>query len=151
VGFAIRWPCERFLNQHDGGVIALAEDGIAAIEAGVGNFSDEELRAVGVGPGVGVCEAAGAIEGDGGRSLILEFVAGVAGAIAFWISPLNHETGDHTVKDGAVIERDAVLLGVRDRAGPVFGAGSQADEILRLRSELFLETACNAGRRPWCE
>src|ERR1035441_7198143 len=37
-----------FLHQFDGGRIALAEDGIAAIEAGVGNLGDEELRAVGV-------------------------------------------------------------------------------------------------------
>ncbi len=33
------------------------------------------------------------------------------------------------MEDGAVIERDAVLLGVRDGVGPVFGALGQADEI----------------------
>ena len=33
------------------------------------------------------------------------------------------------MEDGAVVERDAVLLGVRDGIGPVFGALGQADEI----------------------
>jgi hypothetical protein len=34
------------------------------------------------------------------------------------------------VKDGAVIKWDTVLLGVRDGAGPVFGAIGKADEVL---------------------
>ena len=34
------------------------------------------------------------------------------------------------MEDGAVIERDAVLLGVGDGTGPVFGAVGEADEIL---------------------
>ena len=38
--------------------------------------------------------------------------------------------GNHAVEDGAVVERHAVLLGVRDGAGPVFGAVRQADEVL---------------------
>ena len=34
------------------------------------------------------------------------------------------------MKDGAVIERNTVLLVVRDGVGPVFGAVSKANEIL---------------------
>ena len=83
-----------------------------------------------VGSGVGVGETPGTIECDIGRSLILEFVAGIARPIAFGISALNHETGDHAVEDGAIIKRNAVLLGVRDGAGPVFCAAGEADEIL---------------------
>ena len=128
--FAVGGHASDLLDQFDGGVIALAEDGVLAIEAGIGNFSDEELRAVGVGSGVGVGETPGTIEGEHGRSLVLEFVAGIARAIAFGISALNHETGDHAVKDGAIIKWNAVLLGVRDGAGPVFCAAGEADEIL---------------------
>src|SRR4029077_4090167 len=112
--FAVSCHTSNFLDQFDGGIIALAEDGVLAIEAGIGNFSDEKLRAVGVGSGVGVGETPGPIESDGGRSLILEFVARIACAIAFGISALNHETGNHAVKDGAVIKWNAVLLGVGD-------------------------------------
>ena len=128
--FAVRGHASDYLDQFHCGVITLAEDGVFAIEAVVGNFSDEELRAVGVGSGIGVGETPGAIEGDSGRSLILEFVAGIARAIAFGISALNHETGDHAVKDGAIIKWNAVLLGVRNGAGPIFCAAREADEIL---------------------
>src|SRR5208337_1677412 len=129
-GFAVHGHARDFLDQFDRSIIALAEDGVFAIEARIGNFGDEELRSVGVGSGVGVGETPRAIELDRGRSLILEFVAGIARAIAGGISALNHETGDHAVKDGAVIKWDAVLLGVRDGAGPVFGAARKTDEIL---------------------
>jgi hypothetical protein len=65
--FAVGRHASDFLHQFDCRVIALAKNGIAAIEAGVGNFSDKELRAVGVRSGVGVGETAGAIEGDVGE------------------------------------------------------------------------------------
>src|SRR6266404_6760662 len=97
----------------------------------VGNvLSDEELRTVGVGSGVGVGEAPGAIESDGGRSLVLEFIAGIARACASGVATLNHEFGYDAVKDSAVIKWNAVLLSVRDGAGPVFCAAGEADEIL---------------------
>src|SRR5208283_4873813 len=115
------------LYQFDGGVIALAEDGVAAIEAGVGNFGDKKLTSVGVRPGVGVGETSGTIKFDVGRSFILEFVAGIAKAFAGGISTLDHELGDHAMEDGAVIERNAVLFVVRDGAGPIFGAVGEAD------------------------
>src|SRR5258708_19838501 len=109
---------------------SLAENCVFAIKpVGVAD-GDEELRAVGVGSGIGVGETPGLVEGHGGRSLILEFVTWIARAIAFGISTLNHETGDHPVKDGAVIKWNAVLLGVRDGAGPVFCAAGEADEVL---------------------
>ncbi len=93
-------------------------------------FGDEELRAVGVGSGVGVGETSGAIELDRRRSLILELIAGIALPVAGWVSALNHEFGNHAVEDGAVIKRNAVLLGVRDGVGPVFGAIRKTDEVL---------------------
>src|ERR1700687_4695412 len=118
------------LDQFDGGRIALAEDGIAAIEARVGNLRDEELRTVGVGSGVGVGETTRAIELDGGRSLILEFVAGIARSVALGVATLNHEFWNHAMENGAVIKRNAGLLGVSDGAGPVFGAVRKTNEIL---------------------
>jgi len=39
-----------FFTSSTAASIALAEDGVAAIEAGVGNFGDEELAAVVSGP-----------------------------------------------------------------------------------------------------
>src|SRR5208282_957878 len=108
--FAVRGHASDFLHQFDCRVIALAENGVPAIEAGVRHFGDKELRAVGVGSGVSVGESSGAIELDAGRSLILEFVAGIAGAVARRISTLNHELGNHTVEDSSVIEWDAVFL-----------------------------------------
>ena len=44
-------------SEADGGRVALAEDGIAAVEVGLGGFGDKELGAVGVGAGVGQGEA----------------------------------------------------------------------------------------------
>jgi hypothetical protein len=46
-------------DQQDRVGVALAEDGVLATEFGNGVLGNEELRAVGVGPGVGVGEAAG--------------------------------------------------------------------------------------------
>src|SRR5580658_4611430 len=127
--FAIRGHARDFLHQFDGSVIALSKDGVAAIEARVRNFGDEELRAVGVGSGVGVGETPGTVEGDGGGSFIFEFVAGIARAIAGRISALDHEFGNYTMEDGAVIKRDAMLLDLTDGTGPVPGAVREADEI----------------------
>src|SRR5208337_2407710 len=61
---AISGGARNFLNQFDRGIVALAENGVLAIETGVWDLSDEELRAVGVGSGVGIGETSGAIEGD---------------------------------------------------------------------------------------
>src|SRR5271157_1434960 len=88
-GFAARSHVSNFLDQFDGGIIALAENVISAIEAGVGNFGDEELRAIGVRSDIGVSQTPGPIELDRRRSLILEFVAWIACAVADRISALN--------------------------------------------------------------
>src|SRR5258708_8460695 len=143
---SVRSHARDFLYQFNGGVITLAENGVTAVQAGVGNFGDEKLRAVGVVCGIGIGETVGTIESEGGRSLILESVARIARTGAGGISTLNHETGDHAVEDGAVIKRNAVLLGVRDGAGPVLGAGGQADEIIDsnrgdLRKQRAMEVA----------
>ena len=62
----------------DRGGVALAEEGVVAVELRRGGDSDEELRAVGVGAGVGHGEAAGYVEAQGRGDLVAQVVAGVA-------------------------------------------------------------------------
>ena len=60
--------------------------------------------------GVGHGEAAGTVEGEGGVDLVLEEVAGVAGAVADAVAALDHEAGDDAVEGGAVVEGLVVHL-----------------------------------------
>ena len=117
------------LHQGDAGLIALTEQGVSAVQAGIRNLGNEELGAVGAGTGVGIGQASGAVELHGRRGFVLELKTNVAAPAAGGISTLNHEIRNHAVEDGAVVERDAVLLSVRDGIGPVFGALGEADEI----------------------
>ena len=59
-------------HQSDGGFVALAEDGVSAIQVRVGNFGDEELGAVSVRAGVGVSQASGPIKLQSRGSFVLE-------------------------------------------------------------------------------
>src|SRR5687767_3125066 len=76
----------------------LAEHGVLAVEPrrGVGR-DDEELRAVGVGAGVGHRERAAfdlvVVE------LVLELITGPAGPRALRAAALDHEVADHAVED----------------------------------------------------
>ena len=64
-----------FLDQLNAGSIALAKDGVLAVERRSGDFGDEELRAVGIRAGIGVGKAAWLIEGEIRQSFILELEA----------------------------------------------------------------------------
>ena len=44
------------------GVVALTEEGVSAIQTGIGDFGDEELGSVGAGASVGIGQASGAVE-----------------------------------------------------------------------------------------
>src|ERR1700678_3989226 len=153
--FTIGSHARDFLDQFDGSVIALSEDGVAAIEARVGNFGDEELRTVGIRSGVRVSHTSGTIEGNRGRSLVLEFVAGIARTVAFGVSPLNHEFWNHAMKDSAIIKRNAVLFDLTDGAGPIFAAVCEADEVgdsnwRDLRKQDAMQIACcGVDDRGW--
>src|SRR5215207_181023 len=79
-----------------------AEHGVLAVEPGRGlGGHDEELAAVGVGPGVGHRErtADDLVVVD----LVLELVAGAAGAGALRAAALDHEVADHAVEDQPVV------------------------------------------------
>lgn len=68
--------------------------------------SDEELGAVGVGPGVGHRDGVGTIVPEVLVELVNKVVAPdglTTGAIALGISGLNHEALDHTVEEVAVV------------------------------------------------
>src|SRR5580698_796712 len=121
-------PCD-LLYQGDAGCVALAEDGVSAVQARVGHLSDKKLRAVGAGTSIRVGEASGTIELEVIRGFILESVAGIAGAGAHRVTALNHEVWNYAMEDGAVIKWNAVFFLVSDGAGPILGARGQADEI----------------------
>src|SRR5258708_11953030 len=75
--------------------VALAEDGVLAVEMGHGVLGDEELRAIGAaaggaGAGVGHGEAAGLVEGGYAADLILTEVAAIACPCAHSVSALDH-------------------------------------------------------------
>ena len=83
-----------------------AEDGVLVVEPRARRRRDEELRAVGVGAGVGHREGEGAVVAQRAVELVLELVApdgGAAGAVAERVARLAHEPLDDAVEDDAVV------------------------------------------------
>jgi len=74
-----------------------------------GGHGDKELAAVGVGPGIGHGKHArlGVLELR--VKLVGEFVARTAAAGALRIAALDHEVGNHAMKNGAVVKGFAGL------------------------------------------
>src|SRR6202044_917360 len=64
------------------------------------------------------------------RHFVLEINPYVSRTIAFGISTLDHEVGNHAMKTRSVVERHAMLRGSTDGILPVLGAGGEADEVL---------------------
>ena len=75
-----RDACDGLDDQHAGVASHWPKMVWLPLRCGVGDLGDEELGAVGVGAGVGHGQAAGHVEGEVGIELVLERVAGVAGA-----------------------------------------------------------------------
>ena len=130
-----RHPCDRL---HYFLVSALAKDGVATVpgvlhriivEALIGDLRDEELAAVGIPTSIRIGQAARDVELQRWRDLVLELVAGIAGAITPRVSALDHEFGDHAMERGAVIQGNACFLGTA-RTRPFLGALGKADEVL---------------------
>src|SRR5215211_2719869 len=107
----------------------LAEDRVLAVQPGRGGLGDEELGAVGVGPGVGHGQVPGPVEAVGAVDLVLELVAGAAAAVPERVATLDHEVGDDPVEHGPLVQRP-LLLGAGGRVAPGLGSGGQADEVL---------------------
>jgi hypothetical protein len=121
-------------NQQGGVRVALAEDGVLAVELWDIGLGYEELGAVGAAArGARACighgEEAGLVEGEGGVDLVLEEVAWVAGTIAHAVAALDHEVGDDAMEGGAVVVGLVVHLLEGFGVGPVLGAVGQADEV----------------------
>ena len=75
------------LNQSHTCRVALAEDGVFAIEEVSFFFSDEKLRAICIGAGIGIGEAAWLIKGEIRQGFILELETDVAGAASGRVAP----------------------------------------------------------------
>ncbi len=112
-----------------------------AAKPGRGGDSEKELAAVGVGAGVSHGQFAGRIElMRRVFSLILKSVAGTAHAIARGVAALNHEVGNHAMKNGAVVEL-ARGLGARGRMRPLFGAFRKRNKVSHGDGRLCLKQA----------
>src|SRR5713226_9851315 len=94
-----------------------------------GRYGDEELRAIGVGAGVGHGQLARLVEAVW-RALgfVLELIAGAAEAGASRVAALDHEVGNHAVEDGAVVEPVLALLAA-DGVGPLAFAFGKVGEV----------------------
>src|SRR5919106_3086327 len=119
----------------------LAEDRVAVGEVGRGDHGDEELGAIRTRAGVGHRQEALPIEPPAALELVLELIPRAAEALAERIATLDHEVGDASVKDGAVVQRSARHLLAGLRMGPLLLARGQPDEVLHrlwgvLREEL---------------
>jgi hypothetical protein len=110
-------------------VVALPKDVVVGVEMRSRNFSNEELRSVGVRSAVGHSEASRDIEGQVAL-FITETVAGASAAVAQRVTTLDHEVGNHAVEDGPVVKRFVVHGCAAGRVLPVFSAGGEADEVV---------------------
>ena len=105
-----------------------AENRMLLVQPGRFLGGDEELRAVGVGPGVGHADRVRLVVAQRG-----EFVGELgapdgfaAGAVAERVAGLDHEFADHAVEDGVVVVAGAGVGGeVFD--GARGGVGEEAD------------------------
>jgi len=77
---------------------------VLVVEMSLGAVRDEELRAVGVGSGVGHRESPGGIVSQFRVKFIFKRVARAAGARALRATALDHEIVDHTVKSQSIIK-----------------------------------------------
>ena len=117
--------------------VDLAEDGVLAVEPRrrIGG-DDEELGAVRVRAGVRHRERA--LDDLVVVELVLELVAGAAGAVALRAATLDHEVGDHAVEDQAVVEAVAASF---VKFSTVLGASSGKSSI-SIGPSLVWSVAC---------
>src|SRR5712671_1487950 len=130
--------CNLFDQRH-GYIVALPEERVFSIQMRRCNFSDEELRPVGIGSGVGIGETAGPVERQIGGNLILEFITRVARSIALGIAALNHEAGNHAMENGSIVKRYAMFGSAANRILPILRTGCEADEVLDADRSLVRE------------
>ena len=112
---------------------------------------DEELAAVRV--RAGVRHRQRAADDAVLVRLVLERVAGTAGAVAAWIPALDHEVLDHAMEGEAVVEAlPGQVLEVADRLGRVLREQLQADRsVVRVHGRFSHGSTVHTGPclYPW--
>src|SRR3981081_65435 len=84
-------------------LVALTEDGVPAVQVRRRDLGDEERRSIRARSGISQSQAARTIKHQGGNNLVLELVTGIARTVACGIPALDHEVGNYSVKNGAVV------------------------------------------------
>src|SRR5579871_3030555 len=92
-----------------------AEHAVFVIEPGGGGDGNEELAAVGIGASIGHGQHAGLRVLQIGVELIGKLITRATAAGAFGAAALDHEIGNHAMKDEAVVERFAGFLAFGQR------------------------------------
>ena len=82
-----------------------------------------------LGPELAMARRPGSSKVRVGVDLVLEEVAGIAGAVADAVAALDHEAGDDAMEGGAVVEGLTVHLLEGLGVGPVLGAIGETDEV----------------------
>src|SRR3954451_16481811 len=120
--------------------LAVASCGVQAwVEVGNRNFGDKELRTVSVRSGIRIGEHASLAEIKARGKLVFKGIPRITLPVGQRIATLDHEVGDHAMKYGSVVERLAVLLGMREGVFPILGAGRQSDKVIHCGGNLVLE------------
>src|ERR1700676_3534471 len=81
-----------------------SEDGMLAIQPVGGDVCNEELAAVGIGPGIGHGERTDFVLVGIAFGLVFKAVAWTAAPGTCWVAALDHEIGDDAMKHRAVIK-----------------------------------------------
>src|SRR5579875_597724 len=140
-----------------------AKDAMLSVEMRCRAKGNEELRAIGVAPGVGHAENASLIMFEGECAwLIGELVARATGSRAGGITALGHEALDHAVKRHPIIEvvarqKDEIIDGHRRLFGEKFHLevafiGMEHSDISLVGIDLhcwrLLVSLCHRGSSP---
>ena len=74
--------------------------------------------------------------------LICKFITRTTHAVARWIAALNHEVGNHAVKNRAVVKLVVALLAA-DGVGPLPFALGELDKVFYRLGRVFFEEAAD--------
>ena len=117
---------------------------VLAVQPGAGDSGDEELRPVGVGAGVGHRQQTGA-----GVSLVEVFVRELltvdqlttVASAGFKVTTLEHEVGDNSVEDQALVA-EALFTGAQRLE---VGGGLRGNIVVQFELDGVLQLAANQG------
>ena len=128
----------------------LAKHRMLAVQPRSGDVGDEELRAVGVGAGVGHRQDAGCVVFEIGMKFVFKRVTRPASSRAIGAAALDHEVGDDAMKCEAVVKTvRGQLFEVRHGFGSfvVVQLNANRAAIGRKRGDLHAGSLCKALQR----